>query len=189
MNPVSPSVSNSETDKLASFGPMTQEKPSFREIFAAEEGPLLRFAYGILGRREVAEDIVQDAFLKLHNHWDEVANPRAWIFRTARNLSLNYIRDHKKEQSGEDEDHSDDGVGPMDKLARMEVVGAVRLLISELPDEDRRLIQLKYDDELKYEEISKATGLSVGNVGYKLYHVLRKLSASLRKMGISGIDG
>ena len=48
------------------------DKPTFREVFEAEESPLLRFAYGFVGQRETAEDLVQDAFLKLHGHWEEV---------------------------------------------------------------------------------------------------------------------
>ncbi|HEX7262195.1 MAG TPA: sigma factor [Luteolibacter sp.] len=71
-----------------------EERPSFREVFAAEESPLLRYAHGLVGQRETAEDLVQDAFLKLHAHWDEVIHPRAWLFRCIRNLALSHIRDH-----------------------------------------------------------------------------------------------
>ncbi|WP_338687019.1 sigma-70 family RNA polymerase sigma factor [Haloferula helveola] len=168
---------------------MNPEKPTLRGIFEAEEGPLLRFAYGILGRREVAEDIVQDAFVRLHEHWDEVANPRAWLFRTVRNLSLNHLRDHKRERVTDEPPEWDNTGGPEQQLARMEAMGAVRLLLAELPDEEQALIRLKYHEGLKYEQISTRTGLSVGNVGYKLHHLLKGLSMSLRRMGIEGSEG
>ncbi|MCH7224635.1 RNA polymerase sigma factor [Haloferula sp. A504] len=168
---------------------MKTEKTSLREVFEAEESPLLRFAHGILGRREVAEDIVQEAFLRLHSHWEEVANPRAWLFRTVRNLALNHLRDHKREVSSEESPEWAIEAGPTDQLARMEAAGAVRMLIAELSTDDRTLLLLKYGEDLKYEQISKQTGLSVGNVGYKLHHLLKGLGASLRRMGVEGPEG
>ena len=81
------------------MGQPANESPSMVTVFETEEGPLLRFAFGMIRRREVAEDLVQDAFLKLHKHWEEVENHRAWLFRCVRNLALNHIRDHKREVS------------------------------------------------------------------------------------------
>ncbi|MGC6567654.1 MAG: RNA polymerase sigma factor, partial [Akkermansiaceae bacterium] len=45
------------------------KKRSLEEVFSEEESPLLRYAFGLLGRRELAEEVVQEAFLKLHEHW------------------------------------------------------------------------------------------------------------------------
>jgi RNA polymerase sigma-70 factor (ECF subfamily) len=71
----------------------------------------------------------------------------------------------------------------------MEAVGLVRLLMAELPPEDRRLILLKYQSELKYSEISARTGLSVSHVGYKLHHLLKQMAEALRRSGIEGSGG
>jgi RNA polymerase sigma-70 factor (ECF subfamily) len=65
----------------------------------------------------------------------------------------------------------------------------VRLFLAEMPPEDRNLIQLKYHDGLRYRDISRRTGLSVGNVGYRLHHVLKGLADSLRNAGIEGSQG
>ena len=51
------------------------EKPSIEALFDAEESPLLRYAHGMVARREVAEEIVQDAFLKLYKHWKDIESP------------------------------------------------------------------------------------------------------------------
>jgi RNA polymerase sigma-70 factor (ECF subfamily) len=151
---------------------------------------LLRFAYGLVGQRETAEDLVQDAFLKLHAHWDDVANPRAWLFKSIRNLALNHLRDHKRETPLENSDeipnHSPD---PDQALGHLEAIGTLQLLVSELDPADRQLIALKYHDNLKYDQISQRTGLSIGNVGYKLHHALKNLADSLRRLGIETADG
>lgn len=160
-----------------------------REVFESEEGPLLRFACGMVRQRETAEDLVQEAFLKLHAHWDGVANPRAWLFRTVRNLALNHLRDHRRETVTDEPPEWDDARGPESRLARLEAVGAVRLLLAELGEDDRRLIELKYDEDLKYRQISERTGMSVGNVGYKLHHLLKGMADGLRRMGIERAEG
>ena len=154
-------------------------------VFKAEEGPLLRYAFGMTGRREVAEDLVQDAFLKLHKHWEQVEMPRAWLFRCVRNLALNHLRDHRREV-GEEAGRNAAAKTPAPDVAvgRMEAAGTLRLLVAGLPEKDRELVALKYEQDLKYREISERTGLSVGNVGYRLHHVLKGLADALRRAGI-----
>lgn len=167
-----------------------EEKPTLRQVFDAEESPLLRYAQGLVGQRETAEDLVQDAFLKLHAHWDEVVHPRAWLFRCIRNLALSHIRDHKRETPLENErefqSHSPD---PDQALGKLEAIGTLQLLVAELHEDDRALISLKYHEGLKYDQISQRTGLSVGNVGYKLHHALKNLADSLRRMGVESAEG
>lgn len=170
--------------------PPMEEKPSFREVFAAEESPLLRYAHGLVGQRETAEDLVQDAFLKLHAHWDEVIHPRAWLFRCIRNLALSHIRDHKRETPMDgDREWESATPGPEQVLGKLEAVGTLQLLIAELHEDDRALIALKYQEGLKYDQISQRTGLSVGNVGYKLHHALKNLADSLRRLGVESPEG
>lgn len=167
-----------------------EEKPTLRQVFDAEESPLLRYAQGLVGQRETAEDLVQDAFLKLHAHWDEVVHPRAWLFRCVRNLALSHIRDHKRETPMDDQrEWQSSAPDPEQALGKMEAIGTLQLLVAELEDDDRKLISLKYHDGLKYDQISQRTGLSVGNVGYKLHHALKNLADSLRRLGVESADG
>ena len=160
-------------------------------LFEMEEAPLLQFAYGLVGRRSVAEELVQEAFMRLHPLWSEVDNPRAWLYRCLRNLALNHRRDHQRE-TGLDklpEDAAHDAETAGDDLAKWEAVGAVRMLLAELPAEDRDLIRLKYHEDLKYQEIGRRTGISTGTVGYKLHHLLKGLADALRSAGIEGSRG
>ena len=169
---------------------MTTNSHTIREIFDAEESPLLRFAYRIVGQRESAEDLVQEAFMRLHQHWHEVQQPRAWLYRTVRNLALNHLRDHRREVPLADFADPPSDVLVVDEiLCQREALGGLRLLMAELPEEEHQLLRMKYFSNLSYQEISKRTGLSVGNVGYKLHHLLKNLADSLRRLGISSIEG
>jgi RNA polymerase sigma factor (sigma-70 family) len=167
-----------------------EDKPTLRQVFEAEESPLLRYAFGLVGQRETAEDLVQDAFVRLHAHWAEVATPRAWLFRTVHNLALNHLRDHHRETPIESQpEWASNSPDPEQTLGRLEAIGTLQLLIAELPSADRTLIRLKYHQHLKYDQISEHTGLSVGNVGYKLHHLLKHLADSLRHLGIESAEG
>ena len=168
-----------------------EEKTTLRQVFEAEESPLLRYAHGLVGQRETAEDLVQEAFLRLHEHWDDVTNPRAWLFRSIRNLALNHLRDHKRESSLEasGREWESQSPDPEQALGKLEAIGTLQLLVAELHEDDQTLISLKYHEGLKYDQISARTGLSVGNVGYKLHHALKHLADSLRRLGVETADG
>jgi RNA polymerase sigma factor (sigma-70 family) len=168
---------------------MNAQPKSLAELFESEESGLLRFAIGLVGRRIVAEELVQETFLRLHQVWGEVDNPRGWLYRSLRNLALNHLRDQPKEDELNETTAQSDAVPAPESLGRDEAVGMVRLLLSEISPEDQNLIHLKYRDGLKYHQISQQTGLSVGNVGFRLHHVLRGLADALRRSGIEGSQG
>ena len=169
--------------------PMTVKPASIVAVFEAEESGLLRYALGLVGRRVVAEEIVQETFLRLHQVWAEVENPRAWLYRSVRNLALNHLRDRKPEAELKEDTAAAEENPPAEVLGRNEAIGMMRLLLSEMSEDDRNLIRLKYNDDLKYQDISRRTGLSVSNVGYRLHHVLKSLADALRQAGIEGSRG
>lgn len=170
--------------------PMKPPPVTLGRLFETEEGPLLHFALGLVGRRSVAEELVQESFLRLHQVWNDVENPRAWLYRSLRNLALNHLRDHRREVAPEEgAEPVQDTELPPEEMGRKEAVGLVRMLLAELSDEDRDLIRLKYQENLKYQEIAQRLGLNAGNVGYKLHHLLKGLADSLRHAGIEGSEG
>jgi RNA polymerase sigma factor (sigma-70 family) len=168
---------------------MIAKPESIVAVFESEESGLLRYAIGLVGRRPVAEELVQETFLRLHQIWAEVDNPRAWLYRSVRNLALNHLRDRKPESELNEDTAAAEESPPAEVLGRNEAIGMMRLLIAEMSEEDRNLIRLKYNDDLKYQDISQRTGLSVSNVGYRLHHVLKALADALRHAGIEGSRG
>ena len=134
----------------------------------------------------MAEDLVQETFLRLHQIWDQVENPRGWLYRSLRNLAINHLRDHSRETELDESTRPADGDLPSELLGQLEAIGIVKMLVAEMTDEDRKLIRLKYSEDLKYHDISQRTGISVGNVGYRLHHLLKGLADSLRRAGIEG---
>lgn len=166
--------------------PVKRDSQTLAALFESEESGLLRFAIGLVGRRMVAEDLVQETFLRLHQVWDQVENPRGWLYRSLRNLALNHLRDHSRETGLDESTQPAEADLPAETLGQMEAVGMVKMLLAEMTEEDRKLIRLKYNEGLKYSAISQRTGISVGNVGYRLHHLLKSLADTLRRAGIEG---
>jgi RNA polymerase sigma factor (sigma-70 family) len=165
------------------------EKPDLLDLFHQEECRFIQFAYGIVGQREIAEEMVQEMFSRLHEHWDEVDRPRPWAYRALRNLCISCLRDRKRKGNLENEYGelaARANEEPDKELIRLETNGMVRLFISELAEKDQELINLKYTECVSYAEIAKRTGLSISNVGYRLHHIVRSLSDSLRRTGMTG---
>jgi RNA polymerase sigma-70 factor (ECF subfamily) len=161
---------------------------TLQTLFDLEETPLLRYAFSLIGRRAVAEEIVQEVFLQLHARWDEIDAPRAWLYRSVRNRAWNHLRDHRREtlqgSDGGGQSAGTDDDTPEVQLLRIEAAATLRQLMEELGETDRQLLRLKYFENLKYREISDRTGLSIGNVGYRLSHILKELAGKLRPLGI-----
>jgi RNA polymerase sigma factor (sigma-70 family) len=166
---------------------------TIEELFAALESSLLSYALRLIGQRDAAEDIVQEAFMRLQAHFDEVREPRRWLYRTAHNLALNHRRQSGKIVSlhlpaeaaalpaG---DSPDPQPLPDEQIARWEGIGLVRLSLETLDKRSRELVRLKFNEDLSYKEISARTGLSIGNVGYLLHHALKAIADELAKNGV-----
>lgn len=175
------------TPRVNGFGATSVTELTLQSLFDAEEAPLLRYAFSLVGRRAVAEEIVQEVFLQLHTHWDDVESPRAWLFRSVHNRALKHIRDHRREILSDGDGHSQTSVAdeesPEASLVQLEAVAALRQMLEELDEPDRQLVNLKYFHDLRYREISSRTGLNIGTVGYRLHHILKELADKLRKLG------
>src|SRR4051812_33686986 len=166
---------------------------SIEELFGALESPLLAYALRLAGQIGVAEDIVQEAFMRLHAQFSEVREPRRWLYRTVHNLALNHLREAGKvvsldlspEEGGSaTSETADTQPLPDEQIARLEGIGLVRLSVESLDERSRELIRLKFHDGLSYKEIGERTGLTVGHVGYLLHHAIKAVGEELAKNGI-----
>ncbi len=166
---------------------------TIEELFSALESPLLAYSLRLTRKRELAEDIVQEAFMRLHAQFEDVREPRKWLYRTVHNLALNHQRDNAKivpfardvvEATSAAAEAADPQPLPDEQIVRLESIGLVRLSIEILDERSRELIRLKFNEGLSYKEIAERTGLSTGNVGYILHHAIKAIADELAKNGV-----
>lgn len=163
---------------------------TIEQVFAALESPLLGYARRLLGDFSLAEDIVQDAFMKLHAQFRQIRAPEPWLYRTVHNLAVDHQRRANKIVSFDAAarndtapvcDPADSQPLPDEQIARWEGIGLVRLVLETLDERSRELIRLRFNEDLSYKEISGRTGLTVGHVGYLLHHALKAMAVELEK--------
>jgi RNA polymerase sigma-70 factor (ECF subfamily) len=157
------------------------------------EGPLVRYAAGIVGDIERARDVVQDTFLRLCGQKDlRIADHLApWLFTVCRNRAFDLRKKERHMQSMDEGETSfrlqqRRRFGEPERLEHEEALGQALTILRALPERQREVIRLKFQHELSYKEISRITGLTVTNVGFLIHTGLRAIR---EKMNLESSTG
>jgi len=161
------------------------DNDSRQELFEAFYKRTFAVAYNILRRRENAEDITQDAFIKafqnLHQLKDE-AKFGAWLSVIASNLARNYLKREKRMIITDELPVIESNSGSEDTaeaaLLSLEIE-RVRQAIRGLPAEQYQVVVLQYYHDLKVEEIATMLNIRTGTVKSRLFRARQKLAAML----------
>ena len=150
------------------------------DVLGTYEGPLVRYAFRILGDLEAARDMVQDCFLSLcrQRQADVEDHVAEWLFAVCRNRALD-LRRKKPMATFDTTDLVSRVPGPTADLERREERTEMNGRIGALPERDQELLRLKFQEGLSYKQISTVTDLSVSNVGFILHKALRRLRSEL----------
>jgi RNA polymerase sigma-70 factor (ECF subfamily) len=138
-------------------------------VFRAYYPRLCYFAFTMLESKEMAEDMVQDVFLRLQGRMNDFFAENAlksFLYLAVKNACLNQLKHRAvKEKHAETADlsTSEDPVA-LNNLIRAEVYGEVHLALMGLPDGCKRVITLSFFEGMKNEEIARALDLSINTV-------------------------
>lgn len=172
--------------------PVDYDKLDLAQLFEVMERPIMAYAIRLVQDRGTAQDLVQEAFLRLHPVFNEIEKPRPWIYRTVYNLAMNVHRKRKKLVHLEDEERDhlkafhDKGVVPLDPdsyIEYQEIIDFIMAQVRTLDDRSRKVVELKFEQSFSYRQISEQLGISVSNVGYILHHAIKDLASTLKKEG------
>ena len=148
------------------------------------EGPLSLYASRLLGDPEAARDVVQDTFLRLCGQSRDDLDGRLaeWLFTVCRNRALDVLRkESRMTQLSQDQVQvrTSPEPGPPDVLEAREATARVLDLLDTLPQGQREVIRLKFQNGFSYQEIARISGHSVGNVGYLIHVGLKTIRGKL----------
>lgn len=155
-------------------------------LIATHESCLLRYAAGIVGDRHSAQDVVQNVFIKLFRQWQPGLQPsssiRSWLYRVTHNEAIDHLRREKRRMflHARQAEAGELAAEPGEADGRMEAVLAA---VRRLPEAERQVVVLRLQEGLSYQEISRITGRSEGNVGCLLHHAVRKLGQWVKPPG------
>jgi len=158
----------------------TEAGQEFEEILQRFEIPLLQYAVRITGDRERARDVVQETFVKFQrngaiNRQDE---PATWLFTVCRNAALNVCRKEKRITYLDEElieARESEQPMPFDQLEQKEATGFLLRIVATLPPRQQEVIQLKFQNDLSYQQIAKIMKTTANNVGVLLHTALKTL--------------
>ena len=149
------------------------------------QAPLLRYATRLLGGdADRARDVVQDTFVKLMAQPPEQVDGHVaeWLFTVCRNRTHDVQRKEgrmKRFEEGQVEQLTATEPRPGRALEQNEQHAAVLRLIGQLPRNQQEVVRLKFQNGFSYQEISRITTLSTGNVGFILHTALKTLRSAL----------
>lgn len=153
---------------------------SLTDLIAQHQGPLFAFLYRMCGDSHVAEDLLQETFvraIRASARYRPEASVRTWLFSIAANL----VRDRWRRQSRRGENLPlDDALLPAPGTPEQQVLHgleteAVRKALLVLPLEQRSALVLRYYHDLTYEEIAQTLACPIGTVRSRIHNGLGRL--------------
>lgn len=141
------------------------DEQAFRELFTAWSPKLYHFTLGLTGSPELAEDIVQDSFLKIwlrRDRLSEVEHFSSYLFRMARNQIVSGIRRKAMENLILDKriGQPEPEAGVDEHLHIKLVKNVIEQAVQQLPEQQRRVWRLRRQEGLRIKEVAAALGIS-----------------------------
>lgn len=159
---------------------------AFDELVREYQGGLLRVSRSILKDENMAQDAVQETFIRLLKQCDKINDASklsSWLFRTCRNISIDFIRKDQRMKALSDKvslDTTGTSPAPDSAIEQSDTVRYVHETMKRLTPNESSCILLKMIEEKSYKEIAAITGLSVSNVGFQIHNGLKRLAGFLK---------
>jgi RNA polymerase sigma-70 factor (ECF subfamily) len=164
------------------------DKKGLKEVFELLYNPLCLYSHKFVGNMPAAEDLVQEVFISF---WEDEkylninSNLGAYLYRTVKNQSLNYIRDNKLKLSDWQKEYDEiffDEKENVDPYAKENILKKVHEAINQLPPGSRNVFQSIVIGGLSYNEAAEKYDISVNTIKTQLKRAIKLLSQMLDKL-------
>lgn len=157
------------------------EPAAFERLVERWHPPIWRWVRGVSGDAEVAEEIVQEAWLRILRGIGRLRDParlRSWLFSIVRRTFVDRLRWRYADERNEPLAEEPAGGDETDELAAEEF-DLLHAAVATLPPPDRETIVLFYLRELSLQEVAEVLGVPVGTVKSRLHRARRQLRERL----------
>jgi len=173
------------------------DRDAFRILVERYQRKVFSICYGMVRNQDDAMDLVQETFVKVFKHVDRFEGNSSfytWIYRIARNVTIDYIRKSQRARTvdyddaigRDDEDGGDDlllpsrlGINPARALGRRELLTKIQDALETLSPAHREAILLREVQGLSYQEIADMMDVSIGTVMSRLHHARKNMQKAL----------
>lgn len=173
------------------------DKNALRLIYQAYVRLIYAVVFDVVGRREDAEDVTSEFFIKLVHiagSFRQGSPHRAWMVRVARNMAIDYLRKNRREvleyePSDMQEDRSANSVleqaGAAERAQEVEhraiLAEDMRQAMKSLKQKEKEIVDMKLLGQLTFQEIADATGKPLGTVTWLYNQGIMKLRRCLKE--------
>ena len=161
----------------------------FSEFFHENQEKFLSFAYSYIRDRQEAEDILMESMITLwenRDKWEEDSNLHGLLLTIIKNKALNYLAHLQVRLRAEEEINShsqrelDLRISTLeacepDTIFDSEIQHIVQKALKRMPNQSRQIFILSRYHDMKYEEMSRILGTSVGALKASYHHAVRKI--------------
>jgi RNA polymerase sigma-70 factor (ECF subfamily) len=176
---------------------------AFRELVVRHQRRVYAVALGIVKDRDLAWDVSQEAFVRVHQHLSEFRDESSfstWIHRITARVAIDVLRKERPSRRSDVADVPEPvlqeaapgvlstalGTDPQETVLRRELAARLTEALGQLPDVHRAVLVLREMDGLSYEELAERLSIPRGTVMSRLFHARKKMQALLA--GYAGID-
>ncbi len=157
---------------------------AFEQLFLRYGKGMIIFARRIVKDSDIADNVVQDVFLKVWTHrstLDPSRNIKTYLYKATRNQAINWLRRKDIERRHAHELHSreDSTMTPEDEWRRKEMRAAIQDAVQQLPERCRLIFSMNRFDRLTYAEIANVLNISVKTVETHMGRALQLLRKRL----------
>jgi len=164
---------------------------AFATLVRRHRATVVRVAWRILGEKQEAEDVAQEAFVRAYRAlatFDRSRPLGPWLYRIAANLSLNRLKRRRATVplvggDGEPLPLPDTAPGPEGHLLQAEAQAQLRREIAALPEHYRRVIELRHLHDLSYQAIADELDVPLSDVKSWLFRARQRLKQRLLEDG------
>jgi RNA polymerase sigma-70 factor (ECF subfamily) len=179
---ISPPVSQHEDVEAALVAEAKRDLAAFDQLYDLYVQPLYRFLLSRISDVQGAEEVTAQTFLAAlegfprYRHQGQFA---AWLFSIARNKVVDYFRQERGNPGLDETAPSPNEADPLQHAIKTERVAKLTALISELPEEERELIRLRFVAEMRFSEIASLIKRKEDTVKKSLYRLLARLKSQV----------
>lgn len=164
------------------------DKQAYAHIINAYKNPLYATIVRMTGNAQIAQDLVQEAFIKIYEQlakYDGKGPFKSWLYRVATNYCIDEFRKKSYQMKTEElqEGTLQEPVHPEVIYIKNEQSRQLEHLLSKLPEKERAILLMRYSNELSYEEIAQLLQTTVSDVRNKLHRVKKKLRRQVKEGG------
>ena len=168
------------------------DRRSFQRLMDRHVRPMLALATRVMRNADDADEVVQEAFLKvwtMAHKWrsDREAKFSTWLYRVVLNASLDRLRRARFVAAEEAGEQADPAPGGLDLAMAHQRQRLVSLAMAEMPARQRQALSLYYFSDLSAPEAARVLDLSLGAMEALLVRGKRSLKTALARLGIRGI--